>query len=497
MSLLDLPITLNEAQDHEYRYWTDKKPLPSFENHSFGRPGPIDLNFGDDTLYSSETGASFDPLVWDCLSCVPSEDAELSAKWESDWDTVCKFLNKYNYTSEGERFLQIFTRDYLTWALGKSGRCFILKYGNHIAAMACVSYPTVTMGKEDVVFTQVKYLCVHPRYRSSYGKNKNKNKSENESENKVEPETESDKEAGVKGKRSRMKTKKHKKKTVNTEHKKTDVETSVTEKEEKDEKTEGQSKLLLVHAVLDEIIRQHYTNSYRYGLFSTEVFVPTPFVSYREYYRPLNYEKLLEHRFFVLNGDKSSIHERFLEKVKPHKAYEVANEEDLETVYELYNEHRGSFNVSVKYTFEEFKEAIWNPNVKLFVLRSNRDNRIVDFVSYYKYQLSIKGSEETLNCARMFLFSCLREDISVLGANTIRLVAKHDEECDMFWSDDLNQSKDYILSTSSRPDEESDEEDYKKAYEQKFVKYSSVKYLNTFNYKPGMMYSYQVIFPDP
>ena len=175
---------------------------------------------------------------------------------------------------------------------------------------------------------------------------------------------------------------------------------------------------------------------------------------------------------------------------------EVGFEQDIEEMYELYNEYRSQFKVSINYSFEEFKYFMWNENVKVFVIRNTKENKIVDFVSYYKYQMSIKNSDDVFNCTRMFLFTCLCEEITLLGANTIRLIAQYDADCDMFWSNDLNSSKDYILATPSKPDEESDEDEHKKAYELKFVKYSSVKYINTFNYRIGMVNTFQVIYTD-
>ena len=37
MSLFELPITIDEAKEHTYKYWTPSKPIQQFENHSFGK----------------------------------------------------------------------------------------------------------------------------------------------------------------------------------------------------------------------------------------------------------------------------------------------------------------------------------------------------------------------------------------------------------------------------------------------------------------------------
>lgn len=413
MSLFELPITIDEAKEHTYKYWTPSKPIQQFENHSFGKKGSINEDFGKDTLYSSLTPISFEPFNW-----VQLKDDELYK--------AVNFINKYNYNNEKEKFFKKITPSYFKWSLGNNGVCHALKYKNTIVAVIGISFLKMNLCKEEKVCTNIKYMCLHPQYRTS----------NNPSE-----------------------------------------------------------KTPFVNAIFDEIIRYHYTQGYRHGIFTTEVFVPIPFVSYREFFRPLNYEKLLNNKFFVLNGDKKSIQDRFNENTKPSEFYFEAIEDDLEYIFELYNEYCNKFNIYVNYSFEEFKFLLWNENVRLYVIKNN-NNHIIDFVSYYKYELSVKNSDETLKCARMLLYTCLCEEITVLGSNTIRLIAKYDGDCDMFWSDNLNQSKDYILSSSLKPDEESDEEEYKKAYELKFSKYSSVKYINMFNYKTGLMYPQQVIFPE-
>jgi len=445
MSLHDLPITMDEAKEHTYQYWTSNKPIPSFDNHSFGKMGAINNDFGKDNIYSSLEPISFDPLTWNVVKIDNNDNDN-----DSDIEKIVMFINKYNYINETERFIKIITPSYLKWALGINGVCHVLKYKNTIVCVVCIAFPTVIIRKENVECVNIKYLCVHPHYRN-----------------------------------------------INTSNKSNKSNTSDTS----DTSDTSNKSNNIIHGIFDEIIRYYYNKEFRHGIFTTEVFVPTPFVSYREYFRPLNYEKLLNSRFFVLNGDKKSIQERFNENTKPSDIYSIVYDNDdnidniMNSIYDLYNEYCSKFHLCINYTFEEFKLTLLNENVRLFIIR-NKNNIIVDFVSYYKYEMAVKDNNENIKCARMFLYTCLCEEITVLGSNTIRLIIKYDNDIDVFWSNNLNQSKDYILCDTLRPDEDSDEEECKKAYELKFSKYSCVKYINAFNYKTGILYPYQVLFPD-
>ena len=134
--------------------------------------------------------------------------------------------------------------------------------------------------------------------------------------------------------------------------------------------------------------------------------------------------------------------------MKPSSYYFKANKEDINKIYELYNQFMKKFNLFVKYSEEELQKLLFNPIVKCYVMK-NKNNEIVDFVSFYQQNQLVCGTDKKIKNSDLFLYSCLTEDITLLISNTIRLV-KRDTDSDLFNVSDVMMNSEFLLSIKIR-----------------------------------------------
>jgi glycylpeptide N-tetradecanoyltransferase len=246
----------------------------------------------------------------------------------------------------------------------------------------------------------------------------------------------------------------------------------------------------MVHLLIDEAIRRIVKGGATLGVFTTSKYIPTPSAAIRYFHRPLNYRKLFKHQFTILDGDTDKIHERFVDHVAPYDYYHNASVEDMDKIFDLYNEYNKRHNLYVQYTKEQLQHYLFNDHVKVYVMK-NKEGEVIDFVSYYLLSQSVKDSDDVIDGAYLFLYTVLREDINLLGSNLIRLVSR-DTKCDVLTVTDVMQNSDFLLANKKHPDEDSDQEDYEKTYDFKFIKGSGKLYLNFFNWACPPLYPHQI-----
>jgi glycylpeptide N-tetradecanoyltransferase len=251
------------------------------------------------------------------------------------------------------------------------------------------------------------------------------------------------------------------------------------------------NKQYMVHSIIDEISRRIANKGFNVGVFTTSKYVPTPTSVIRTFHRPLNYRKLFENKFTLIPGDTESIHKRFMDTLKPLDAYQPAQREHIPRILELYNEFTDFCNVSVLYTEQELEKLLFGPYVRTYVIMGRTG--VVDFVSYFiKEQTAIK-TNQIIKSVQLFLYSCNKEDINVMVANTIRLAVR-DVNPDLFNATDICRNSEFLLSNRFMPDEESDQEDYDKTYDHKFMKGTGKMYINFFNFATSQMYPSQIFW---
>lgn len=258
----------------------------------------------------------------------------------------------------------------------------------------------------------------------------------------------------------------------------------------------GKGKRTLVHAVLDEATRDLYNQNSKHGMFITGKFVPTPVTSIRNYNRPLNYNKLYKLGFTIIKGSNESLHESFKVKGSPLKYYLPASQDDVDRMYEVYTDYRQMFNISVDYTLTQFKDLLFAPGVRTIALNSTKTGKLEDFVSYYVGDISVEKSDDKIRYAKLLMYTCSREDTNVMISNLLKYIeTKEKEGVDVLFCDDTNQNHNFVLSSPKFPDEESDEEDYKKAYDHMFMRDSRKYFMNLFNFRCERVKPFQVLYP--
>ena len=254
---------------------------------------------------------------------------------------------------------------------------------------------------------------------------------------------------------------------------------------------DASNKQYMVHSIIDEISRRISKKGSTIGVFTTSKYVPTPTSVIRTFHRPLNYRKLFANKFTLIPGDTESIHKRFMDTLKPLDAYQPATREDIPAILKLYREFTDFCNVSVVYTEEELEQLLFGTYVRTYVIMGRAG--VVDFVSYFLKEQHVLETGDIIKSAQLFLYSCNKEDINVMVANTIRLAVR-DVNPDVFNATDICGNSEFLLSNKFMPDEDSDQEDYDKTYDHKFMKGSGKMYLNFFNFLTSQMYPSQIFW---
>lgn len=419
------PTTYSEAEKHRYTYWKGKPCRKLFGGSN--KLGIIEPieMIKKRRVYSTSEPIDLSPLQWRPVDM--TNDEELTQ--------VVNFINANYVSDRSAQFKLHYTNDMVRWALGLDSELVTIRYGEHIIGTVGVSIKDMTVEDFKGRVGEVNFLCVHPKYRA---------------------ET---------------------------------VEASKPKPKNNKKKRKNRRKQYLVHALIDEGIKRIIKRDGVAGVFTTSKYVPTPSATIRYFQRPLNYEKLFNHKYSILSGDTKSLHKRFMEKVEPMDYYHRATIEDVPSMLKLYYEYMEKFNVYINYTQEEFAHYLFNPCVNTYVMKKN--GVVVDFVSYYNLQQSIKDSDELINGAYLFLYTCTTEDVNIMASNIIRL-ASRDSSPDVFTATDVMDNSEFLLSNKIYPDEESGEEDYEKSYDHKFLKGTGKLHLNMFNISTSRMYSSQV-----
>lgn len=214
----------------------------------------------------------------------------------------------------------------------------------------------------------------------------------------------------------------------------------------------------------------------------------------RKYQRPLNYNKLYETEFFVIEDDTQNkeknkekkvltLHKRFLVEDDTYSDNYIKMErEHVNKVFELYNNYMSQYNISCKYTQKELENLLLDTDfVKSYVILDDTKN-IVDFTSYCVIQYLGKDNV-VVNAGHVFLYSLLKEYGDSMMNNLVKIMNKNKIDI-VYTNDDTGMSDNLITEKydSEEKCENSDIETYEKVYEHKFLKKQKL-YLNLFNWE--------------
>ena len=245
----------------------------------------------------------------------------------------------------------------------------------------------------------------------------------------------------------------------------------------------------IAFTLIDEIVRRIVKTGVHQGCFTTERCVPTPTSVIRYYHRPLNYIKLQKFGFTEVGGNPEKVQEKFNIKGTVSSSYKRMEDSHIFSVTKLYKSFVSRFNIFCNYTEDDMKKLLLNNEyVKSYVVIENE--KVIDFVSYYLLPYFMDNTEDKINAAYMFLYSCNNVAGGEMLDNVLKILFA--EGIDVFNVTDTSSSSDILMTKDLNNDEDSDVESYEHVYEHKFLKGSGKLHFNFFNWKCPIVKSKQI-----
>ena len=208
----------------------------------------------------------------------------------------------------------------------------------------------------------------------------------------------------------------------------------------------------LCEAMITEICRIAHNNDAIVGMFFTERYISVPVCKVYRFDRPINYKKMLDMGFIVLENSKEL--DIAINEYKPLKSGSIGvpmGEKDVDTVMELLNKYQDKYNIYEIYTRESFVETFMNnPVVKSFVIK--KDDTVVDFFSYVKTKHKLnrnKDKEEYLLVGQMFMYTSNTITPLMIFKSAIIEAANRDK-CDMFTCTDTMENLDVLYDNVNK-----------------------------------------------
>lgn len=244
----------------------------------------------------------------------------------------------------------------------------------------------------------------------------------------------------------------------------------------------------IARVLMDETIRQSNMLGINKGLFCNNRIVPTPVVTIRQYSRPLNYKKLREHDFIEISGvDDTLAHDRTRIKLRPSSRYVVAEktEDNINTVYRLYNEYINTFNLHLVMSKNELTNYLFNENYVKTILVLDEKNRIVDFISYNFYNIlnPNKETDNIIKTANILMYSSLETRVDVLFINVLKHINM--DKIHLLYINDMMHTNNAILSNLKLSTDDTDDEEENSTYDLNIVKTAKKTFINLYNWKCG------------
>lgn len=224
----------------------------------------------------------------------------------------------------------------------------------------------------------------------------------------------------------------------------------------------------LTNILIKELTRQAVNNDIIFGIFKTNIYIPTPIIELTNYYRPLNINLLYKIEFIrpknITLNELVKAYE--LEKQPKNKNIIKLEEKNVEEMYEHYLKYINKYNVYRILELEEFKDIFLNKMVTCYLLME--DNKIRDFISYYR--LDLKKDNNVIKTCKIFYYTSINETAYRLLSDLV-IITKQ-EGYDLIETTDYMENKDILR-------------------ELKFDKNTN-EYINTYNFKINKFNTNQV-----
>lgn len=244
--------------------------------------------------------------------------------------------------------------------------------------------------------------------------------------------------------------------------------------------------------LMDEISRQSLSIGINKGIFCNNRIVSRPVATIRQYSRPLNYKKLREHDFIdVAEVDDDIVHAKTKINLKPNRRYVIAEktQENIDLVYELYNQYMETFNLYMVLTKSEIENYMFdNRYVKTYIIMSDEEpHKPLDFVTYNFYDIvdtNINTNEETgkdniIKTANILMYSSNTVRSDLLFINILKQISY--DKIHVVYINDMMHSNEAILSNVKNADEDTDDEEETAVYDMNVIKTRKKSFITLYN----------------
>lgn len=176
----------------------------------------------------------------------------------------------------------------------------------------------------------------------------------------------------------------------------------------------------LAEIMINELVRQMNLNDVFHGTFSGARDIPKSVCKLKFYHRPLNLKKLVETKFYTIDGD-FEVGESFDFKDKADEHFTEASIEDLSDIHNLLNSYLEQYSVHFIFSKDQVKHMFFNENVDCYIYKDN--GKVTDFISYYKIRSKVikpdKEENRYISMGHIFYYANTSMTMYRLGKNML------------------------------------------------------------------------------
>lgn len=148
--IYDYPKTKDETKIWDFKFW-NKKPVV-ITIHPVHVIDIIDQNLKSKFISQNKM---LDPYTW--IDFNLSDDNQI--------ENVCTFLNKNYKINNKDNFRLYYTKDYLRWSLGTSGKIIGIHSNGTIGGIIAASIRECQIFKTKLNIADINYFCIHSKLR--------------------------------------------------------------------------------------------------------------------------------------------------------------------------------------------------------------------------------------------------------------------------------------------------------------------------------------------
>ena len=193
------------------------------------------------------------------------------------------------------------------------------------------------------------------------------------------------------------------------------------------------------------------------GFYMSNIGFMKPFCQLKYYYRPINPEILILSGFSGfkeadLKNKNNNIIDYYKLQEELSLDLKVIKKDDMDTIYELYNENRDRYNFSHVYTQDDLTKILCSDAITAYCVWKN--NEIIDFFGYYKiyHESIVNKKRRDIVVGNVFMYTTVNTTVYNLFKNILTLMASHNIDLLSILN---NQDSDSIIEPLQFMDSES------------------------------------------